>query len=294
MDRRKWLSWDRAYKIVTASPAAVWQFVFMALPLVAMLVMSFWTSNPSTLKLVPGFTLDNYVKFFTSRAYVDLLLKTIRIATISVILIIVVSYPVAYYISFKIKNRVTQIFLLLSLFLPFWTSYLVRTFAWMTILGRGGLINAFLMFAGLIQEPISAFLYSENTTILGIVYVWLPFGILPIYSSLNGIDASILEASRDLGAGDLSTFLHVTLPLSTPGILASAIILFIPILGSYVEPSLLGGPYGTMIGIPLLRQYGAGFMWPFGNAMAFILLATAAGIILIFTRFVKFEKILRF
>jgi spermidine/putrescine transport system permease protein len=292
--KKKRFSRDSLYRICASSPAPIWQLVFMALPLVAMLMISFWISDSNTLRLIPTFTLENYAKFFASGFYVTLLIKTIKISAISVIMIVLISYPVAYYVAFKIESRVTQIFLLLALFLPFWTSYLVRTFAWMTILGRSGIINTLLLYVGLIHEPISALLYSENTTMLGIVYVWLPFGILPIYSSLSGVDRHLLEASSDLGAGNLRTFWHITLPLSMPGVLASVVILFIPILGSYVEPSLLGGPYGAMIGISLLRQYGAGFMWPFGNAMAFILLATAAGIILVFTRFVKFEKILRF
>ena len=291
---RRLLRLDYVHKMAYLIPAILWQLVFMAIPIVSMILISFWHSDPTTLTLVRTFTLENYRKFFSSQAYVTLLLKTLKMTAISVVMVVAISYPLAYCVSFKVRSRSRQLLLLVAMFLPFWTSYLVRTFAWVTILGRGGLVNTLLISLNLIQEPISQLLYSENTTMLGIVYVWLPFGVLPIYAAIEGIDRSTIEASNDLGANDLQTFFHVTLPLSMSGVLAAVVILFIPIAGSFVEPSLLGGLGGVMIGVTLLRQYGAGFMWPFGNAMAFILLATTSVVILVFSKFVKFEKIMRF
>lgn len=290
----RYLRYDYLYKALSATPAILWQFLFMVLPVIIMIEISFWRADPWTLKLIPDFTLKNYIDFFSSQAYVSLLIKTLKISAISVMLIVLVSYPLAYYISFGVQNKSRQLFLLLTLFLPFWTSYLVRTFAWVTILGRGGLVNSFLMYLNIITEPTPLLLFTENTTILGIVYVWLPFGILPIYAAMDGIDRSVIEASMDLGAGRLRTFVHITLPLSMSGILAAVVILFIPIAGSYVEPTLLGGPSGAMISVTLLRQYGAAFNWPFGNAMSLILLGVTSVVILVFSKLVRIEKILRF
>jgi spermidine/putrescine transport system permease protein len=246
-----------------AAPAVLWLVVFGLAPLLFMVAMSFWKSTIFGTR--PDFQLGNYARQIAEPLYGQLLLKSLRIATVSTLLALLVSYPIAYFLT-RLRGAWKGIFLL-GLFLPFWTSYVVRTFVWLPILGRNGAINATLMSLGLIDAPIDGLIYNEGTVYLGLVYVYTLFMVLPIYLSLDRIDPRLVEAAVDLGARPWSVFWRILLPLSWPGVLSGCIMVFLLGVGAYVTPRLLGGPSGIMYGNMIADQFLNNNNWAFGAAL---------------------------
>jgi spermidine/putrescine transport system permease protein len=191
----------------------------------------------------------------------------------------------AYFIAFKVKKN--KLVWLILITVPFWTSYLLRVFAWKVILGYDGVINISLMKLGIIAQPVEFLLYNVNAVVITLAHAWAPFAILPIFVSLEKIDRSLLEAATDLGDGPLRRFLRVTLPLSLPGVIAAALIVFIPTVGDYVTPRLVGGNNGLMIANMIQVQFGKANDWPLGAALAVstMVIVTAASLL-----FVLFSK----
>jgi spermidine/putrescine transport system permease protein len=189
-------------------------------------------------------------------------------AVATTILCLLIGYPIAYFISIKVKPSLKNTLLTLVV-IPFWTSFLIRTYAWIIILRSEGLINNALMAAGLIQSPIETLLYSEFAVMLGLVYGELPFMILPLYASIEKLDLSLLEASNDLGANSFWTFLKVTMPLTMPGIIAGIILVFIPTIGAFITPDLLGGAKSILVGNLVQNQFAIARDKPFGSAICF-------------------------
>ncbi len=249
------------------TPATAWFGLFFALPIAAMVVVSFWMVE--NYKLVPTFTLTNYAKL-AQPLYLSIIARTFAIATIVTILAALIGYPVAYYLAQRLKRL--RIFVLTLIVLPLWTSYLVRSFAWMLVLGTSGALNWFLQGIGVTDEPVRWFLYSEFAVIVALVHIYLPFFILPVFAVLDKLDHRLLEASTDLGAGPWTTFWTITLPLSRPGISTGCLLVFIPAAGSYVSPELLGGPSVLMIGSVIAQQFGLVFEFAFGSALALTLM----------------------
>ncbi|NNU79850.1 ABC transporter permease subunit [Halovulum dunhuangense] len=213
--------------------------------------------------------LENYLFLLSDSLYVNAYLSSIRIAFISTVLALLVGYPMAYAIARSPEPRRTV--LLFLVILPFWTSFLLRVYAWIGLLKNNGLINNMLMSLGVIDEPL-IMLQTDFAVYVGIVYTYLPFMILPLYANLVKLDGALLEASSDLGASPASTFFRVTLPLSLPGVLAGSMLVFIPAIGEFVIPALLGGPDTLMIGRVLWNEFFSNRDWPMASAVAVAML----------------------
>ncbi len=212
---------------------------------------------------------DNYAYLWEDSLYIKTYVNSIRISTISTVLCLLLGYPIAYAI---VRSAPTTRFVLLMLIiLPFWTSFLLRIYAWMGLLADQGTINNILIYLGLINRPIRL-MYSEFAVHIGIVYSYLPFMILPLYANMEKLDHTIHEAAADLGARPFTTFLTVTLPLTTPGIMAGSLLVFIPATGEFVIPDLLGGGNVLMIGRVLYNEFNANHDWPVASAVAIVLL----------------------
>ncbi|MEQ9448633.1 MAG: ABC transporter permease, partial [Rhodospirillaceae bacterium] len=246
----------RAGNITAASaflaPPAVWLAAFFVLPLLAVVLLSFW--RVVDYQLLADFTLRNYERLFQP-LYLSVFWRTIKISIVVTAISLVIGYPVAYYLARKTSRF--RLILLVLVILPLWTSYLVRTYAWMLILGINGAINQFLQALGFIDEPITWLLYSDFAVTLALVHIYLPFLILPLYAVLEKIDPKLIEASKDLGGGRWRTFVNVTLPLSLPGVATGCLFVFIPSIGSFVTPELLGGSRSILIGSMVAQQFGA-------------------------------------
>lgn len=225
---------------------------------------------------------NNYMRLFDDTIYATAFQNSIFIASVSTLLALVVGYPMAYAIA---RSRPTlQTFLLMMVMLPFWTSFLIRVYAWIGMLSKHGVINNFLIKVGLLSAPITI-LYSNFAVVIGVVYAYLPFMVLPLYASLVKIDQSFLEASSDLGCRPLRSFMTVTLPLSMPGIIAGSLLVFVPVMGEYVIPELLGGTNSLMIGRIIWDEFFINRNWPVACAVAIVLVVVLVLPIMFFQRF---------
>jgi spermidine/putrescine transport system permease protein len=251
------------------TPAIVWLALFIVVPLALVLVVSLATRGPYG-KTVYEFTAANFLRAFDP-IYLRAYWRTIWIATTTTVLCVLVSYPVAYYLALRAPERWKRPLLVLTV-IPFWTSFLIRTYAWVLLLRSEGVINSALTSTGLIGGPLKL-LYSDFAVLVGQVYGELPFMILPIYVALDRLDVRLLEAAQDLGANRFWTFVKVTLPLSRPGLIAGIVLVFIPSLGAYITPDLLGGAKSVMIGNLIQNQFAL-LNQPFGSALSLILTAT--------------------
>lgn len=250
------------------APSALWLIILLLLPLVTMIGLSFQKSAFGADRSV--FTFASYINFWQNSAYQNLLFKSLWIALLVAVLSILLAYPVAYYLAFHAGDK--QNILLTIMIIPAWTSFLLRVLAWRLILGSSGLLNTLLMWLGIIQTPITGLFYSVNAVIITLVYIWIPFAALPIYVALLRIEPGLLEAASDLGAKPWQGFFKVTLPLSIPGILAAFLYVFIPTVGEYVTPALVGGPNGLMIGNIIWDQFMRGLDWPMGATLSLVVM----------------------
>jgi spermidine/putrescine transport system permease protein len=248
------------------SPALIWLLVFFIAPLLIAVIVSLATRGPYG-KTVYDLTGDNYLRAL-DRLYLPAYWRSVWVATATTIITVVVSFPAAYYIALRAPARWRRILLVLTV-IPFWTSFLVRTYAWILLLRSEGLINSMLIGSGIIHEPLGL-LYSDFAVLVGQVYGELPFMILPIYVALERLDKRLLEAAQDLGANRFWTFVRVTLPLSRPGLMAGVVLVFIPSLGAFITPDLLGGAKSVMIGNLIQSQFTL-LNQPFGSALSLIL-----------------------
>jgi len=250
------------------SPCLLWLVLFFLIPLFIVFAYSF--SRPSAYGgVVFSFTLQNYARFLAP-LYFRVFMRSIWISVVTTVICLLVGYPVAYYISTRAPRWKNSLIVLVML--PFWTSTLVRAYAWMTILRSEGIVNTLLRSLGIIQSPLKL-LYTPGAVILGFVDIYLPFMILPLYASIEKMDFSLLEAALDLGANRIKAFLSVTLPNTMPGVVAGVMLVFIPTIGSFVIPDLLGGSKQWMIGNLIQNQFLEARNWAFGSAVSFILLA---------------------
>ncbi len=258
-------------------PITVWLIIIVLVPVLLMFVMSF--KQKSGYEIVNVFTFRNYLEFFINDTYWRLLLKSFRMAFIVSFTAIITGYPLAYFISRRLR-RFRNLFYMLII-TPLWVSYLVRIIAWRTILGNRGLINTLLINLGIIQEPLPIFLYNQVSVVITLTYIAIPFVFIPLYTSLEKIPNNLIDAARDLGASEFNTFLNVVLPLSLPGLVTGFMLSFIIALGDYIIPQQLGGNSGIMYGNVVWTQFGAAYNWPFGAALGFILFFVAAVVLVI-------------
>lgn len=264
----------------TVSPVFIWMFVLFVIPLLLVLAVSFFTRSPFG-GIVFSFTFENYVRFIDP-LYLRILWVSCVLALATTVLCLIFGYPFAYVIA-RSPKRIRNIFLLLVI-VPFWTNSLIRTYAWIVLLRTEGVINTFLLQLGIIQEPIPL-LYNELAVMIGLVYTMLPFMVLPLYASIEKLDRAYLEAASDLGAKPWQTFVKVTLPLTTPGIVAGSLLVFIPSLGLFFIPDLMGGSKTVLIGNLIKNQFLMARDWPFGSAASIILMGLTLLFIMIYLRF---------
>ena len=285
------------------SPALAIMAAMMVAPLLAMVALSFWTQQG--FEIAPGFTLANYLALVEPSneptvwmgipvplkypVPAILLIKSIIMSLAVTIAVVAMAYPMAYFLAFRVQRNKALWLVLLTI--PFWTSYLLRVFAWKIVLGFNGAINSGLKSLGLIGEPLSFLLYNPLAVVITLVHAWIAFTVLPIYVSLEKIDRSLLEAATDLGDSKWRRFFRVTLPLSAPGTIGAALLVFIPTVGDYVTPTLVGGPGGTMIGNLIqelfLKQNNA----PLGAAVAIVMMLVIGLFVLLFLWLIGFHKL---
>jgi spermidine/putrescine transport system permease protein len=252
-------------------PPAFWLCAFLVAPLLLLSAYSFRAGMSGALFLDWHPTLENYRILLATPSYLELLAVSVGIAFVVAVTATLLAYPVAYFIVFRARAR-AGIYIVLLL-IPFWISYLLRVMAWKLILGSNGAVNTALLSLGLIQEPISIFFYSRFAVVVTLIYVWIPFVTLPILATLYRVDRSILEAAASLGASPRERFWRITLPLSRPGLIAGAVMVFIPTVGEYVTPLLVGGSTGAMYGNIIQDFFGRSANWPLGAALAVVMLA---------------------
>jgi spermidine/putrescine transport system permease protein len=250
-------------------PAVAWLAIFFVVPLALIGVVSLGDRDELGRIILDDLSIENYRQAFDPD-YLPTLFTALRFAGLSTIATLLIGYPIAYWIS-RYGGR-HKVLLLLLVLLPFWTSWLIRTYAWMIILRDNGVVNAFLQTIGLTSEPI-ILLNTEFAVVLGMTYGLLPFAILPIFVGIDRLDPNLVGAARDLYATGRGAFWHVTLPLSMPGVIAAAILTFIPAMGDFVTPDLLGGAQQTTIAKVIAERFLDGRDWPFGSALGFILIA---------------------
>lgn len=249
-------------------PPLVWLSVFLFAPYFTLFLNSFWKVDYGT--IVHTFTWDNYTKFFTNELYYGTLLKTLKIASFVTIFSIILSYPLAYFINFKIKKNKQLMYTLVII--PLWVSYLVRAYAWKIVLGQDGILNTVLISLGIIHKPLDIFLYSPYAVVLALTHIYTPWVLMSIYTSLEHIPSNLQEASKDLGAGRFRTFFQIILPLSLPGVIAGATFAFVLTMGDFLAPQLLGGTSSMMISNVVYSLFGVANNWPLGSTIGIVTL----------------------
>ena len=251
----------------------------MCIPILAMGVLSFWQQTGHMSFDMSG-TLQNYVEALTRDMYRVLFLRSLGISGLTTLATVVMAFPLAYFIAFYVKRHKMVWIILVTL--PFWTSYLLRVFAWKVILGYNGAVNSGLMSLGVIDEPLTFLMYNPTAVVITLTHAWATVAILPIYVSLEKIDRSVLEAATDLGDNPFMRFVRVVLPLALPGILAASVLIFIPTVGDYVTPSLVGGSDGYMIANVIQFQFFRGSNWPSGAAISLTSMTIVAVLVAVF------------
>ncbi len=278
----------RGQLVLLASPSALWLLLLLVLPLITLVTLSFQKAAFGTDSII--FSTNSYVEFFQNSAYQRLMLRSLGIALLVSFITILMAYPLAYFMAFFGGEK--QSLMLNLLIIPAWTSFLLRVLAWRVILGSSGLLNTFFMWAGWINEPISGLFYSPLAVIITLVYIWIPFAALPIYVALLRIEPALLDAASDLGSKPWQAFLRITLPLSIPGIVAGFLFVFIPTVGEYVTPAMVGGTNGLMIGNIIWDQFSRGLDWPMGATLSLVVLVVVLIPLLLAARFAQKSGIL--
>jgi len=270
---------EAARGLALVSPTFVYALLLLLAPILVIVAFSFWTQD--YLDIDRTATLANYREAWTDPLYRVLMFRSLGVSAVVTLITVLLAYPMAYYLSFHVGQRKALWLFLITI--PFWTSYLLRVFAWKIILGYNGAINVSLMELGIIAQPMEFLLYNVNSVVITLAHAWAPFAILPIFVSLEKIDRSLLEAATDLGDGPVRRFLRITLPLSLPGVVAAALIVFIPTVGDYVTPRLVGGKDGLMIANMIQVQFGKANDWPLGAALAVstMVIVTAASLMFV-------------
>jgi spermidine/putrescine transport system permease protein len=295
--------WVRGYLLM--SPTLLLMLAMLIVPILALVLISFWTQDVYSLDTT--FTLDNYwyliepskrtiywwgIPFPLANAvYAILLVKSIVFAFLATAGSVLVAYPMAYFLAFRVTKH--KVLWLILITIPFWTSYLLRVFAWKIILGYNGVVNSALISLGVIDKPLEFLLYSPFAVVITLAHAWAAFAILPIYVSLEKIDRSLLEAATDLGYRPLERFWHVTLPLSAPGTIATSLLVFIPTVGDYVTPTLVGGSGGTMVGNAIQVLFGRENDAPLGSALSLAMMLVVTLLVVAFLQLVGYRRMRR-
>lgn len=272
--------------IATAGPVSFWMLLFVLLPLIYVFVISFMTRTQYG-GIEYSFTLENY-KEILNPLYLKVIWKSLKLAFLTTVICLVVGYPLAYWIASKPSKLAAK--LLMLVMIPYWTSSLVRLFSINLLVMPNGLLNVFLMKLHLISEPLDV-LYSDGVVMLGLLVAMLPFSVLPLYSSIEKMDKSLIEASKDLGANAVTTFRKVTVPQTMPGIVGCTLLVFIPSLGMYYVPEMLGGGKVMLVGTLVKNQFLVTKNWPFGASLAILLILITLAMMWLYTRIGKLDDL---
>jgi spermidine/putrescine transport system permease protein len=275
--------YSRAYKSIVSLPPLLWVGLFLLVPYALMFAHSFWLVRDGF--IVHEWNLRNYAKLFQNPVYVEVLLRTMRIAASVTLLSLLLAYPLAYFMSFHAGVRKELLYQLVIV--PLWVSYLVRGYAWKTILGSDGVLNGFLQYLHITKEPVGFFLYSPFAVVLMLTHIYTPFIFLPLYASLEHIPRNLIEGSQDLGASPRKTFFRVILPLSLPGLLAGATFAFVLSLGDFLGPLLVGGPSSIMIANIVQSLFGTAYDWPLGATISICILSLTVALLFLTERLEK-------
>jgi spermidine/putrescine transport system permease protein len=298
--------YSRTYKAAVTIPPLVWVAIFLLIPYALLLCNSFWSVTPQQV-IVHNWGLHNYAQLIAKPVYLQVLLRSMRIAATVTIFALLLGYPLAYFVSFHAIKRKDLLYQLVII--PLWASYLVRGYAWKTILGTDGILNGVLQFTHIsnvllsLQQivashfpalhghvtlyPLQFLLYSPFAVVLMLTHIYTPFTFLPIYASLEHIPRNLLEASQDLGASPWKTFRRVILPLSLPGVIAGATFAFVLTLGDFLAPLLVGGASGIMISNIVVSLFGAAYNWPLGAAISLCMLLLVIALLFLTERVEK-------
>lgn len=274
---------SRAYKAAVAIPPIVWVSAFLLTPYLLLFCNSFWSVQGGQV-IVHNWGLQNYRNLAQVPVYLQVLLRSMKIAGTVTLLSLLLGYPLAYYVAFHAKHK--QLLYQLVI-IPLWVSYLVRAYAWKTILGSDGVMNTLLQYLHITHAPVGFLLYSPFAVVLTLTHIYTPFTFLPIYAALEHIPKNLVEASQDLGASTAKTFWRVVVPLSIPGVLAGATFAFVLSLGDFLAPLLLGGPSGIMISNVVVTLFGAAYDWPLGAAISACMMALVLAILFLTERIEK-------
>jgi spermidine/putrescine transport system permease protein len=267
---------SRTYKLAVALPPILWVAVFLLLPYGLMFAYSFWSVSPAQ-TIVHSWSAANYRELFSHDVYRQTLLRSAWIAARVMLFSLLLGYPLAYLLSFHAGGKKNLLYQLVVI--PLWVSYLVRAYAWKTILGTEGVLNTSLQYLHLTSHSLQFLLYSPFAVVLTLTHIYTPFTFLPVYAAMEHIPHNLVEASHDLGASRGQTFWRVILPLSLPGVLAGATFAFVLSFGDFLAPLLLGGPSGIMISNIVVSLFGAAYNWPLGAAISFCMLALVVGLL---------------
>lgn len=274
---------NKAFQLFSLiTPGALWIFLFFNLPLLIVLFISFVErGRAGSIKLPPVYTIENYRQLFNACAsqfagpecdpllYIGIFGHSVRIALVVTLWCILLGYPLSYFISRQ--KQIWRDALMVLVIIPFWTNFLVRTYALKQVLATEGLLNSFFMGLHLINQPLDL-LFNEFAVVVGLVYGYLPFAILPMYASIEKFDHTLMEAAADLGASPRWAFLRVMLPMTLPGVIAALVLVFVPVVGAFITPDIMGGGKIEMIGTLINRQFGVSRNWPFGSSMSLMLM----------------------
>ena len=249
----------------------VWVLVLMIVPYAIMVAVSFWTRQFPL--FYPDFQFGTYAQLFGDPQYTTVILRTLKIAAMVTFGALVLGYPLAYFLVFTVKSQRLRNLLYMSVIVPLWVSYLLRAYTWKIILGTDGVLNSLLVSTGIVSAPLDIFLYNQTAMVITLVYIFVPFMVMPLFTVLDNIPRRLIEASEDLWVGPVMTFWKVIFPLSLGGVIAGATMTFCLSFGDFVAPVLVGGPDGTMVANLLQTQFGAALNWPLGSALATLVLA---------------------
>ena len=277
--------------LLMIAPPGGYALLLLAAPLLTILIYSFLTDG--YLEIIRDFTFGNYIEAWTNPLYRLVMLRSLGVSFLVTLITVLLAFPVAYFVSFHVPESKKSLWLFM-ITIPFWTSYLIRVFLWKVILGYNGVVNSGLMGIGIIDEPLQWINYNVGAVVITLAHAYAPFAILPIFVALEKIDRSLLEAGRDLGESPFMTFIRVTLPLAMPGVISAVLIVFIPTIGDYVTPHLVGGPEGRMVANLIQLQYLKLDNYPLGSAIAVSAMAivSAASLVFLFMnrRYLKGSK----
>ena len=268
---------ERRQMLLWLVPPLAWFTVFMLVPYGLLFYYSLGSVDYMTFK--PGFSLDNILRVLTGEPYLAVLLKSLKLGLITAVGATIVGYPVAFCLAFHTSRRATKSLVYFLVIIPWWASYLVKAYAWKSILGSSGIINSLLLSTGLIDEPVTLLLYNQFSVALTLIYIFTPFAILSIYAQLERIPTNVIESAKNLGATDAEVFRRIIVPLSLPGIVAGAVITFSLSFGDFVAPALVGGPDAVMIANIVVNLLGVAFDWPMAAAIGVVVIGLSLTLI---------------